>query len=49
MTLEKLLIFGFGLAVVFALTTVSINMVDDRKPKNTKYESGVKTMLQKMR
>lgn len=49
MTLEKILIFGFGLAVVAAIAVSAGKMVDDRKPKNTKYENKVDTMLQKMR
>ncbi len=49
MTLEKLLIFGFGIAVVAAIAFSAGKMVDDRKPKKTKYETKVETMLQKMR
>lgn len=34
MTLEKLLIFGFALAALFAITTVGINMMTDRGERN---------------
>lgn len=34
MTLEKLLIFGFALAALFAITTVGINMMSDRDQAN---------------
>lgn len=49
MTLEKLLIFGFGLAVVTALAITGSNMADDRSPDYDGYKSKVTTMLDKMR
>ena len=39
MTLEKLLIFGFALAALFAITTVGTNMMSDRSDANDQYES----------
>jgi len=41
MTLEKLLIFGFALAALFAITTVGVNMMTDRGEANTEYEGAV--------
>lgn len=41
MTLEKLLIFGFALAALFAITTVGTNMMTDRGEANTRYEGAV--------
>lgn len=41
MTLEKLLIFGFALAALFAVTTVGANMMSDRSGQNDKFESAV--------
>lgn len=41
MTLEKLLIFGFALAVLFAITTVGTGMLKDRGDQNQKYETGI--------
>jgi len=41
MTLEKLLIFGFALAALFAITTVAVNMMSDRGDQNEQYESSV--------
>lgn len=38
MTLEKLLIFGFALAALFAITTVGVTMVDDRETEITDTE-----------
>ena len=38
MTLEKLLIFGFALAALFAITTVGTNMMSDRSDANDQYE-----------
>ncbi len=39
MTLEKLLIFGFALAALLAITTVGANMMSDRDGQNQKYET----------
>ena len=44
MTLEKLLIFGFALAALFAITTVGSNMMTDRGEANTRYEGAVNTL-----
>ena len=41
MTLEKLLIFGFALAALFAITTVAVNMMTDRSSQNADFESSV--------
>jgi hypothetical protein len=41
MTLEKLLIFGFALAALFAITTVGTNMMSDRGEANDQYEDAV--------
>lgn len=41
MTLEKLLIFGFALAALFAITTVGANMMKDRGDANDEYESAI--------
>lgn len=41
MTLEKLLIFGFALAALFAITTVAANMMSDRGEANDQYEGAV--------
>ena len=41
MTLEKLLIFGFALAALFAITTVAFNMMTDRGDQNDEYEGAV--------
>ena len=38
MTLEKLLVFGFALAALFAITTVGTNMMSDRSDANDQYE-----------
>ena len=41
MTLEKLLIFGFALAALFAITTIGTGMMTDRGEANEQYESAV--------
>lgn len=41
MTLEKLLIFGFALAALLAVTTVGANMMSDRGEQNQKYEDAL--------
>lgn len=46
MTLEKLLIFGFALAVSVALTTIATNTADRRVPDNNAYEARVDRMVQ---
>lgn len=49
MTLEKLLIFGTGLAIVTALTVTATNMAQDRKPQYDGYKTGVTEMIDKTR
>ena len=49
MTLEKLLIFGFALAVASALTVTATNMAKDRKPDYDGYQSKVQDTLDKMK
>jgi predicted Kef-type K+ transport protein len=44
MTLEKLLIFGFALAALFAITTVGLNMMTDRGDQNTQYEGEIDSL-----
>ena len=41
MTLEKLLIFGFALAALFAITTVGANMMNDRGQANDAFKQEV--------
>jgi hypothetical protein len=41
MTLEKLLIFGFALAALFAITTVGANMMSDRASANDEFKQEV--------
>ncbi|MGJ8583859.1 MAG: hypothetical protein ACSHXD_07200 [Marinosulfonomonas sp.] len=44
MTLEKLLIFGFALAALFAITTVGANMMQDRGDANEQYENAIEDL-----
>ncbi|MEE4120470.1 MAG: hypothetical protein V2I65_15820 [Paracoccaceae bacterium] len=46
MTLEKLLIFGFALAALFAITTVGTNMMTDRGEANDEYETAIDELSQ---
>lgn len=48
MTLEKLLIFGFGLAAVTALTFAAQSLTEDRKPQYDGYKSQVETTMDLM-
>ncbi|WP_347313417.1 hypothetical protein [Defluviimonas sp. SAOS-178_SWC] len=41
MTLEKLLIFGFALAALFAITTIGTNMLKDRGTANNEFKQEV--------
>lgn len=41
MTLEKLLIFGFALAVLLAVSTLGTTMWDDRKAKGDDFQSRI--------
>jgi hypothetical protein len=45
MTLEKLLIFGFGLAVVVALTVTATGMSKDKKPAYDTYHGKVEALV----
>ena len=47
MTLEKLLIFGLGLAVFTAFGTIAFNSVEDRKPEYSTYQTKVKDLVTK--
>ncbi len=49
MTLEKLLIFGFGLAVASALAFTATNMANDRKPDYEGYQEKVQTTVDKLK
>lgn len=46
MTLEKLLIFGFGLALVTALTITATNMSKDKAPAYDTYKGKVTTLIE---
>ena len=47
MTLEKLLIFGFALAALFAITTVGGNMLDERGKTNDRLKNNTTTLENK--
>jgi hypothetical protein len=49
MTLEKLLIFGFALAVMIALTVTATNMSADRTPDYDGYQQKVQDTMNKMK
>lgn len=49
MTLEKLLIFGFALAVLTALTFTAKNMANDRKPDYQGYQKEVQETVNKLK
>lgn len=44
MTLEKLLIFGFALAALFAITTVGVTMMTDRSTEATDIQNKMNTL-----
>jgi hypothetical protein len=44
MTLEKLLIFGFALAALSAITVIGTNMLGDRGTANSTLESNTTTL-----
>ncbi|MEM1163027.1 MAG: hypothetical protein AAGJ28_19030 [Pseudomonadota bacterium] len=44
MTLEKLLIFGFALAALFAITTVGTTMVGDRGTERQELDNELNTL-----
>lgn len=46
MTLEKLLIFGVGLAVVIAITGAASTMTANNEPRNTTYETNVIDLIE---
>ena len=46
MTLEKLLIFGFALAALFAITTVGTTMVGDRGTEREQLGNELETLRQ---
>jgi hypothetical protein len=48
MTLEKLLIFGFGMAVVMALTLGASKLADDRAPRYNSYSTKVDTLIKRI-
>ena len=43
MTLEKLLIFGFALAVLMAITTMGSGIWDNRTQRSTDFEAELDT------
>lgn len=45
MTLEKLLIFGFGIAVVTALTITATGMSEDKEPAYDTYHGKVEALV----
>lgn len=47
MTLEKLLMFGFALAVFIALTLSASTIMSNREPSNQKYQDRVTDMVGK--
>lgn len=49
MTLEKLLIFGFALAVVSALTTMATGVADSRGEMRDGYKERVGDVVEKAR
>ena len=49
MTLEKLLILGFALAVMTALTVTATNMSKDRRPDYQGYQQKVQDTMDKMK
>ena len=46
MTLEKLLIFGTGLAVVVAITGAASTMTSNSKPRHDTYEANVVDLIE---
>ncbi|MEM8631800.1 MAG: hypothetical protein AAGF74_11220 [Pseudomonadota bacterium] len=46
MTLEKMLIFGFALAALFAVTTVGTNMMTDRGDETQEFEDNLDQLRQ---
>ena len=45
MTLEKLLILGFALALMYAITVVGKNMMEDHEPRYGSYTEGVDDLI----
>ena len=46
MTLEKLLIFGFAIAAVIALTVTATNMMNDHEPRYDTYTDRVEDLTE---
>ncbi|MEL6642067.1 MAG: hypothetical protein AAFP98_12305 [Pseudomonadota bacterium] len=46
MTLEKLLIFGAGIAVVAALATSAATVADNREPQYSTYKGDVTDLIE---
>lgn len=49
MTLEKLLIFGFGIAVASALAFTATNMANEREPDYEGYQQKVQDTVDKLK
>ena len=47
MTLEKLLIFGFAIAVATALATSGQSIAEKRKPENVTYQKNITALVKK--
>lgn len=47
MSLEKILIFGIGIAVFMAITSVAITRTNDTTPDKGKYKTGVEELVKK--
>jgi hypothetical protein len=45
MTLEKLLILGFAIAVMTALAVTATQMTERREPQNNRYEDQIRDMV----
>lgn len=49
MTLEKLLIFGFAIAVTTAIAVTATNMSNDKGPAYSGYRDKVTTLIEEVR
>lgn len=47
MTLEKLLIFGFAIAVATALAASGRTIAENRHPQNATYKERIETLVEK--
>jgi hypothetical protein len=45
MTLEKLLILGFAIAVATVLAITATGMAERREPQNTRYQAEIRDMV----